>query len=94
LEEVANMRSVPNWIYYLHANYWIFSPPLAILFNFLKSKTDLDFPNFFEFKINFESEEVPMDKVVPLFKSFRTIFYLKKLSSGISFLDWSKLERI
>jgi hypothetical protein len=40
------MISIPNWISYLHANFWIFSPPLAILFNFLKSKTYLDFPKF------------------------------------------------
>jgi hypothetical protein len=37
------MKSVQNWIYYLHENSWIFSPPLAILFNFLNSKIDLDF---------------------------------------------------
>jgi hypothetical protein len=30
------MKSVPNWISYLHANCWIFDPFLAILINFLK----------------------------------------------------------
>jgi hypothetical protein len=30
LEEVANMRSVKNYIFYLHANSWICSPFLAI----------------------------------------------------------------
>jgi hypothetical protein len=35
LEEVANMKSVPNWISYLHANSWIFTPFLAILIDFL-----------------------------------------------------------
>jgi hypothetical protein len=30
-----------KWISYLHANSWIFSLFLAILINFLKSKTDL-----------------------------------------------------
>jgi hypothetical protein len=46
LEEVANMRSVPIWISYLLANSWIFSTFLAILINFIKSKTDLNFPKF------------------------------------------------
>jgi hypothetical protein len=40
------MKSAQNWISYLHANCWIFSPPLAILFNFLKLKTNLAFLNF------------------------------------------------
>jgi hypothetical protein len=70
------MRSIPNWISCLHANSWIFGPFLDILINFLKSKPDLDFPNFL-FQIHFESEEVSMDKVVPLFKFFKTIFYFK-----------------
>jgi hypothetical protein len=46
LEEVYNMKSVPNWISYLHENSWIFCPPLAILLNFLISKIGLDFPKF------------------------------------------------
>jgi uncharacterized protein involved in cysteine biosynthesis len=46
LEEVASMGSVPDWISYLHANFWIFGPLLAILINFLKSKIDIEFPNF------------------------------------------------
>jgi hypothetical protein len=40
------MKSVPNRISYHHENFEIFSPFLAILIKFLKSKTDLDFPNF------------------------------------------------
>jgi hypothetical protein len=76
LEEVANIKSVPNWISYLHANSWIFGPFLSILINFLNSKTDLDFPKF-QFEINFESGEVPMEEVVPFFKKFSTIFYFK-----------------
>jgi hypothetical protein len=43
---IQNMRSVPNCIFYLRANYWIFGPFLPILINFLKSKTYFDFPNF------------------------------------------------
>jgi hypothetical protein len=31
----------------------------------------------FSFKIHFEPEEVPMEKLVPLFKLFNYIFYLK-----------------
>jgi hypothetical protein len=46
LEEVSKMRSVPNLISYLHANSYIFGPLLAILINFLKLKTDIDFLNF------------------------------------------------
>jgi hypothetical protein len=46
LEDVDNMRSDANRISYLHANSWIVGPFLAILINFLKSKIDLDFPNF------------------------------------------------
>jgi hypothetical protein len=37
LKEAANMKSVKNWISYLHANSWIFIPHLAILFNFQNS---------------------------------------------------------
>jgi hypothetical protein len=40
------MKNVPNRISYLHANSYIFIPRLAILFHFLESKIDLDFPNF------------------------------------------------
>jgi hypothetical protein len=36
----------------------------------------------FSFKIHIESEEVPMDKVVPLFKPFKNIFYFKKIELG------------
>jgi hypothetical protein len=46
LEEISNIRSVSNWISYLHANSWIFGSFLDILINFLNSKRDLDFPNF------------------------------------------------
>jgi hypothetical protein len=46
LKEATNIITIPDWISYLHANSWIFGPFLAILINFLKSKTDLDFPNF------------------------------------------------
>jgi hypothetical protein len=31
------MKNVSNLISYLHANFWIYSPFLAILINFLKS---------------------------------------------------------
>jgi hypothetical protein len=40
------MKIVPNCIFYLHPNSWIFSPFLAILINFLNSEIDLDFPIF------------------------------------------------
>jgi hypothetical protein len=46
LEDVSNMKSVTNLISYLHENSWIFISLLAILFNFLNSKTDPRFPNF------------------------------------------------
>jgi hypothetical protein len=46
LEEVSNMKSVPNGISYSNAKSWIFGPFLNILNNFQKSKTDLQFPNF------------------------------------------------
>jgi hypothetical protein len=46
----------------------------------------------FYFKIHFESEEVPREKVVPLFKPFKTIFCSKFPSLGRSFLDRSKYE--
>jgi hypothetical protein len=77
LEEVANIKTVPNWISYLHQNFWIFSPFLDILINFLKSKIDIDFPKF-SFEIHFEYGEVLMGEVVPFSKKFSTIFYLKK----------------
>jgi hypothetical protein len=93
LEEVANIRSIQNSISYLHANLWIFSPFLAIFINFLNSKTYHDFPMFL-FKIHLESDEVPMEKVVPFFKTFTIIFVSNFLSSGRSFLEWSKFERI
>jgi hypothetical protein len=69
------MKSIPNYISYLHVNSWIFSPFLDILINFLKSKTDIDF--LFLFKIQFKSKEFPITKVVPWFKYFNPIFYLK-----------------
>jgi hypothetical protein len=75
------MKSVPNWISYIHANSWTCSPSLAILFNFLEPKTDLDFPNF-QFKIVFESEEIPMEKVIPFSKTSATIFYFEFLEFG------------
>jgi hypothetical protein len=93
LEEVANMKSDPNWISYLHANSWIISPFLTILINFLKSKTDLEFPKF-SFEIYFKSEGVIMEKVVTFFKTFLTIFYFNFSRSGRSCLDWSKFEKI
>jgi hypothetical protein len=46
------MKIVPNWILYLHANSWVFSPHLAIIVNFLKSKIDLDF-TYFGFNLRF-----------------------------------------
>jgi hypothetical protein len=70
------VKSVSNWISYLHANFWIFSPPLAILFNFLNSKIDLEFPNFL-FHFHHESGEAPMVKVVHLFKTCWPIFLLE-----------------
>jgi hypothetical protein len=36
----------------------------------------------FSFEIHYESEEVPTEKDVPLFKSFTTIFYFKFFESG------------
>jgi hypothetical protein len=76
LEEVENMKSVPNWASCLHANSWIFSTFLAIFIKFLNSKTDIEFP-IFSFEIHFESLEVPIEEVVTFFKTFSTIFYFK-----------------
>jgi hypothetical protein len=81
LEEYAYTRSVPNWISYLHANSWNFSPFLSILIKFLKSKIDINFPKF-SFEMHFKSGEVPMEDVVHLFKSFTTIFYFKNFDLG------------
>jgi hypothetical protein len=45
-----------------------------ILFNFKpRSFSDVSF------EIHFEFEEVPIEKVVPFFKSFTTLFYFKIL---------------
>jgi hypothetical protein len=38
--------------------------------------------SIFSFDIHYESEEVPMDKVVPFFKSITTIFYFKNFELG------------
>jgi hypothetical protein len=38
----------------------------------------------FSFKIKFESEEVSMEKVVPLFEPFNSIFYFKIFKHGKS----------
>jgi hypothetical protein len=51
-----------------------------MLNNFIKSKTDLKFPK--KFKIKFEFEDVPMEKVVPLFKPFPIKFELGKALFG------------
>jgi hypothetical protein len=44
----------------------------------------------FLFEIYFESEEVPMEKVVPLFKPFTAKFYFKIFELGRYFLDRPK----
>jgi hypothetical protein len=36
----------------------------------------------FSFEIHFESGEVPMEKVVPFFKPFTTVFYFKNFELG------------
>jgi hypothetical protein len=36
----------------------------------------------FSFEIHYESGEVPMDEVVPLFKTFSTIFYFNFFELG------------
>jgi hypothetical protein len=36
----------------------------------------------FSFEAHYEFDDVPIEKVVPLFKSFTTIFYLKFLKLG------------
>jgi hypothetical protein len=82
------MKSIPNWVSYLHANSWTFSPFLPILINFLKLKIDLDFPKF-SFEINFQSRDVPMEEVVIFFKSFKTIFYFNFFDLGKA-LFWIK----
>jgi hypothetical protein len=56
--------------------YLDFIPPLAILFNFLKSKIDLEF-TIFLFNFHFKPGEVSIEKGVPLFKTFKFIFYLR-----------------
>jgi hypothetical protein len=42
----------------------------------LEPKSDLGFPEFY-FEIHLESGEVSMEKVIPLIKSFKNIFYFK-----------------
>jgi hypothetical protein len=32
--------------------------------------------------MHLESEEAPMEKIVPLFKPYKTIFYFKKIQTG------------
>jgi hypothetical protein len=46
----------------------------------------------FSFKIHFESEDVPMKKVVSLIKSFKPIFYFIFSELGRSFLDRMNFE--
>jgi hypothetical protein len=59
----------------------------------LEPKSDLGFPEFL-FEIHFESEDVPMEKVVPLFKPFGNIFYFKIFQLGRVLLRVVKFERI
>jgi hypothetical protein len=93
LEEDSNMKSVQNWISYIHANSWSFSPFIAILIIFLMSKTDLDFPKF-SFEIHFESGDVTMEEVVPFFKAFSTILYFQIFELGNVLFDSVKFKRI
>jgi hypothetical protein len=52
----------------------------------LEPKSDLGFPEFY-FEIHFESGEVPMDKVIYLIKSFKTIFYFEIFDFGKTDVD-------
>jgi hypothetical protein len=45
----------------------------------------------FSFEIHSEYGEVPMKKVVPLFKSFTTIFYFKIFGCGKVLFGWVKV---
>jgi hypothetical protein len=76
------MRSVPNWISYLHANSWIFNPFLAILINFLKSKIDLDSSIFYS-------------KSLPNLKEFlwRKLFTFVRYSKPYFISNFWSLER-
>jgi hypothetical protein len=75
------MKSIQNWVSYLHENSYIFSPSLAILYNFLEPNLELESPNFY-FKLQLESEDVSMEKVVHHFDIFKNIFYFKFFEFG------------
>jgi hypothetical protein len=70
-----------------------FYSTLAILINFLNSKIDLKFQKI-QFKIHFGSKEIPMEKVVPFFKIFTTIFYFKFFEPGKVLFGLDKFERV
>jgi hypothetical protein len=86
------MISVPNQISYPHANFWIFSQSRAILINFLKSKIDLDFPIFNSKSIS-NLKKILWRKLFLSSKPSQPYFVSNCLSSGRSFLEWSKFER-
>jgi hypothetical protein len=94
LEEVANMKIVPNWISYHHVNSWIVDPFLSIVINLLKSKIDLDFTNF-NSKSILNVEKFLWRKLFPSSNSSRPYFISKFSSSGRSYLGrkiWNDLN--
>jgi hypothetical protein len=49
--------------------------------------------SYFSFKIHFESKEVSMEKVVPLFNPFKTIFYFNFYEQGKVLFESIKVWR-
>jgi hypothetical protein len=93
LEEVANIKNVPNWISYLHPNSWIFDPFLDVLINFLNLKTDLNFPNFNTKSVS-DLKKFLWRKLFLSSKPSQPYFVSNFSSLRRSFLDRSKFGRI
>jgi hypothetical protein len=58
-----------------------FHPNLKLQEEILLNPKPRNFSEF-SFEIHYESGEVPMDEVVPLFKTFSTIFYFNFFELG------------
>jgi hypothetical protein len=86
LEDVANMKSVTNLISYLNENSWIFIPPIAILINFLKLKTELIFLIFSPNSIS-NSKKIKWQKLFIFLYTVAPYFYLNFWSFGNYLFD-------
>jgi hypothetical protein len=93
LEEVSNMKSVPNWISYPHENFWIFIPPLAILFYFLNSKIDLDFTTFKSISV-MNMEKLQWQKLFIFSNPVAPYFHLIFFALKHSFWTKAKLDQL